>query len=57
MAKAEKPKRPAKPNKKDQYERFLETARDLGVDEQEGAEAFERTFAKIVPAKGHKDSS
>jgi hypothetical protein len=51
MAKAEKPKRPAKPNKKDQYERFQQTARDLGIDEAEGAEAFERAFEKIVPPK------
>ena len=56
MAKAEKPK-PAKPNKKDQYERFQQTARDLGIDEAEGAEAFERAFEKIVPAKGRKESS
>ena len=51
MAKAEKPKRPAKPNKKDQYERFQQTARDLGIDEAEGAEALERAFGKIVPPK------
>ena len=51
MAKAEKPKRPAKPNKKDQYERFQQTARDLGIDEKEGAETFERAFTKIVPPK------
>ena len=50
MAKAETPK-PAKPSKKDQYERFQQTARDLGIDEKEGAEAFERTFEKIVPPK------
>jgi hypothetical protein len=51
MAKAEKPKKTAKPSKKDQYERFRETARDLGIDEAEGAEAFERAFEKIVPPK------
>jgi hypothetical protein len=51
MAKAEKPKRPAKPSKKDQYERFQKTARNLGIDDQEGAEAFERAFKKIVPEK------
>jgi hypothetical protein len=50
MAKAEKPK-PAKPSKKDQYERFQQTARDLGIDEAEGAEAFERAFKKIVPQR------
>jgi hypothetical protein len=57
MAKAEKPKRPAKPNKKDQYERFQQTARDLGIDETEGAEAFERAFEKIVPPKGSSKAS
>ncbi len=50
MAKAEKSK-PAKPSKKGQYERFQQTARDLGIDEQEGAEAFERAFEKIIPPK------
>ena len=40
-----------KPSKKDQYERFQQTARDLGIDEAEGAEAFERAFEKIVPSK------
>jgi hypothetical protein len=34
---------------KRQYERFVETARMLGCDEDE--ESFERTFAKIVPPK------
>jgi hypothetical protein len=29
--------------------RFLETARELGVDDQKSAEEFERTFEKIVP--------
>lgn len=45
----EKQKR--KPNKTDskQYERFVETARKLGVDESE--EAFDRAFGKIVPPK------
>jgi hypothetical protein len=51
MAKAETPKRPAKPSKKDQYERFQQTARDLGIDDKEGAETFERAFEKIVPPK------
>jgi hypothetical protein len=57
MAKAETPKRPAKPSKKDQYERFQQTARDLGIEDAESAEAFERAFAKIVPARGRKESS
>jgi hypothetical protein len=49
MAKAAKPKATAKPSKKDQYERFQQTARDLGVDDAESGEAFERAFSKIVP--------
>jgi hypothetical protein len=49
MAKAATPK--AKPSKKDQYERFQETARDLGVDDEESARKFEQTFAKIVPPR------
>jgi len=51
MVKAEKPKAAAKPNKKDQYERFQQTARDLDVDDDESAEKFERAFEKIVPPK------
>jgi len=58
MAKAaEAKKRKAKLSKKDQYERFRQTARDLGIDEKEGSEAFERAFAKIVPTKKRKESS
>lgn len=53
MVKAEKPKT-AKPSKKDQYERFQQTARDLGIDEKEGAETLERSFRKIVPPKSRK---
>jgi hypothetical protein len=51
MAKPEKPKPPpkAKPSKKTQYGRFVETARKLGADES--VEAFERAFSKIVPAR------
>ena len=52
MAKAETPK--AKPSKKDQYERFQQTARDLGIDDKEGAEAFESAFKKIVPPQNHR---
>lgn len=47
MAKTAKPK----PNSKAQYERFRETARELGVDDEESGKAFERAFAKIVPPK------
>lgn len=32
---------------REQSDRFIETARELGCDESE--EAFERTFAKVVP--------
>jgi hypothetical protein len=51
MAKAEKLKKTAKPSKKDQYERFVKTVRDLGIDEQKSREAFERAFSRIVPPK------
>jgi hypothetical protein len=44
-------KKPAKPSKKDQYERFQQTARELGVDDDESAATFERAFKKIVPPK------
>lgn len=39
-------------SKKPQSEKFIETARELGCDESE--EAFERTFAKVVPPKRPK---
>jgi hypothetical protein len=51
MAKADASKKTAKPNKKDQYERFQKTARDLSVDNEENAVEFEKSFAKIVPPK------
>jgi hypothetical protein len=51
MAKAEKQEKTAKPSKKNQYERFQKAARDLGVDDQEAAETFERAFQKIVPPR------
>jgi hypothetical protein len=54
MAKADTPK--AKPSKKDQFERFQETARDLGVDNEESAEAFEQAFSKVVPPKRRDQS-
>ena len=34
-----------------QSERFKETARDLGVEDEESAKQFERAFEKIVPPK------
>ncbi len=40
-----------KPNKKEQYERFRETARELGIDDEESGEAFEIAFKKIIPPK------
>lgn len=54
MAKAEKPKpkkATATSSEKDQYERFRQTARDLGIDEEEGTEALEQAFKKIVPIR------
>jgi hypothetical protein len=51
MAKAEKPKKTAKPSKKDQYGRFLEAVHDLGIDEKKSREAFDLAFRKIVPPK------
>jgi hypothetical protein len=38
-------------SKANQYERFLETVRRLGIDEQKSRESFERTFEKIVPRR------
>jgi hypothetical protein len=58
MAKADTPKKTAKPpSKKDQYERFQRTARELGVDDEKSAEAFERAFRKMVPVRGAKASA
>jgi hypothetical protein len=56
MAKPEKPKTAKPKSKREQYERFQQTARDLGADDEESAQQFERAFSKIVPAK-RKDSS
>jgi hypothetical protein len=50
MVKAgEKQKQHPKKTDKAQYERFVQTARELGCDESE--EAFVRSFEKIVPPK------
>jgi hypothetical protein len=50
MGKAgEKQKRKPKITDKQQYERFVETARKLGCDESE--ESFDKTFRRIVPPK------
>ena len=52
MAKAGAPKKPKPKPKltdKEQSERFIETARELGAEE--AAERFEEVFKKIVPPK------
>ncbi len=53
MVKTEKPKAKPKPKftDKSQSERFIETARNLGVEET--GETFERTFQKIVHHPSH----
>jgi hypothetical protein len=53
MAKAAKPKAATKkkPSKEDQYERFQQTARKLGIDDDKSAEAFEKAFTLIVPPR------
>jgi hypothetical protein len=57
MAKAGTKEKPKKPSKKNQYERFQETARQLGVDDEYSAQKFERDFAKIVPPKSRPRTS
>jgi hypothetical protein len=50
MGKAgEKQKRTPKTKDKREYERFQQTAHELGCDESEGA--LERAFGKIDPSK------
>jgi len=51
MAKAGKAKPKSKLSKKAQHERFLETARKLGVDDEQSKRAFEQAFEKIVPPR------
>jgi hypothetical protein len=49
-----KQKRKPKVTDKRQFERFVETARKLGVDESE--DAFDRAFRKIIaPKQAHKN--
>jgi hypothetical protein len=48
---ATKKKQKPKASKKEQFERFQQVARVLGVDDEKSAEAFEHAFAKIVPPK------
>ena len=56
--KATKPKtakaarKPARKTGKAQFERFVETARQIGVDEN--PEALDRAFEKIAPRKSFK---
>ena len=57
MAKAGIKKKEKKLSKAEQYERFQETARQLGVDDEESARKFEQTFEKIVPARKRSQSS
>jgi hypothetical protein len=57
MAKAATPKKTVKPSKKKQYERFQKTARDLGIDNEKGAQTFERAFERIVPPKRPSSSA
>jgi hypothetical protein len=42
-------RKPRSPNEKPQFERFIETARQIGAGETD--EALERTIGKIAPAK------
>jgi|GEM_PF-4412837 len=51
MAKAPKPRANAKPKFTDkaESERFIEAARELGIEET--GEAFERAFKKVAPPK------
>ena len=53
MAKAEKPKEKPKPNKKTQYGRFVEAARQLGCNEDETT--FEQVFRRVVPPKRRRN--
>jgi hypothetical protein len=44
-------KQKPKASKKKQFERFQQTARELGIDDKKSAETFERSFNKIIPPK------
>jgi hypothetical protein len=44
--------RPKKMTDKEQSARFIETARELGVDES--GERFEEAFSKLAPTKSKK---
>lgn len=47
-------KKPPNPSEKPQRERFIEAAREAGVDES--GEEFERAFKKIAPPKRKQGS-
>ena len=46
------PRKPTKPDDPEQSKRFIETAEEVGADDEE---ALERAFKKIVPER--RDSS
>jgi hypothetical protein len=37
------------------YDRFLQTAHELGIDDEKGKEEFERAFERMVPPKISKN--
>jgi hypothetical protein len=47
-------KQKRKPSKNKQYERFQKAARDLDVDDEKTAVAFEDSFRKIVPPRARR---
>lgn len=52
----QKPKATLKPDNPAQSKRFIETAREIGVDES--PEAFERVFtATVLPTRGKREKS
>ena len=44
-----------KPSAQKPVDRFVETARELGLDNEEGQAAFERLFGTIAPPKKEGD--
>lgn len=42
------PRKPTKPDDPEQSKRFIETAEEVGADDEE---ALERAFKKIIPSK------
>ena len=41
---------------KTQSEKFIEKAKEIGADDKESAEAFEKAFKKIVPPSNKNKS-